>query len=137
MGAPGAHFPLAEIYGTTKVFADMRHEWAAWVELEQGSLPWARAYADFYTAYYENDKQTCRNLLPELEAHFEKERGLDAYDFAVAYFCVGESDKGFEWLGRSYSRKERSLLYIKLSPQLDDVRDDPKYLDLLKRLGLD
>jgi len=137
MGAPGAHFPLAHIYGIMKMFADMRREWAAWVELEQGSLPFARTYADFYTAYYENDKQTCRNLLPELEAHVEKETGLDAFEVAAAYFGLGENDKGFDWLERSYSRKERSLGYIRLPEQLDGVRNDPRYLDLLKRLGLD
>jgi TolB-like protein/tetratricopeptide (TPR) repeat protein len=136
LGVP-EHGWVGHIYGRVKMFDDMKREFAAWVELQQGSLPFARAWADFYTAYYENDRQTCRRLLPELEAHFGKEMGLDAYDVALAYFCVGENDKGFEWLERSYSRKEGSLGWIKLRPELDGVRTDLRYLDLLKRLGLD
>jgi TolB-like protein len=130
-----AHEDIAHVYGRMKMYADMRREFAAWVELEQGSLPFARTHADFYTAYYENDTERCRDLLPELEAHFG-ETGFYAYDVARAYFCLGENEKGFEWLERSYSKREIWLCYIKSSQQLDGVRNDPRYLDLVKRLGL-
>jgi TolB-like protein len=132
-----AHDSIAHIYGRLKMYADMRREFAAYVELEKDSFPAARVLADFYTAYYENDRQTCRNLLPELEAHFGKEMGLNALDVACAYFCVGENDKGFEWLERSYSRRDSYIASIRDVEQLDGVRTDPRYLDLLKRLGLD
>ena len=135
LGVSVAHYNIAHIYGRMKMLDDMRREFTAWVELEHGSLPYARAYADFYAAYYENDRQTCRNLLPELENHFGKEMGLYASEVANAYFCLGENDKGFEWLERSYSRNEFPA--ITLPPELDGVHDDPRYLDLLKRLGLD
>ena len=131
------HDQLAHIYGMKKMFDDMRREFAAFVELEQGSWPIVRTYADFYTAYYEDNRQTCRRLLPEIEATFGKEMGLYAQDLARAYFCVDENEKGFEWLERSYSRREGYLANITLWPQLDGVRTDPRYHDLLKRLGLD
>ena len=137
LGVSAAHGMIADIYGRMRMYADMRREFAAWVELERGSLPWARVYADFYIAYYENDRQKCRNLLPELEAYTEKERGFDAVDVAIRYFRLGEINKGFEWLERSYSKREWSLGSIKPLPELDGVRDDPRYLDLVKRLGLD
>ena len=50
---------------------------------------------------------------------------------------MGENDKGFEWLERSYARKEPNLMYIKCYEDLDGVRTDPRYIDLVKRLGLD
>jgi tetratricopeptide (TPR) repeat protein len=132
-----AHSDIARIYGRMKMYADMRREFAAYVELEQGSLPYTRTIADFYTAYYENDTQACRKLLPELEARFGKEMGLGAMDVASAYFYLGENDKGLEWLERSYSRREPFLWSIGLWPELDGLRNDPRYLDLVKRLGLD
>jgi TolB-like protein len=131
------HFWVASIHGRMKEFTSMKREFADFVKLEQTSSPFARTTADFYTAYYENDRQTCRNLLPELEAHAGKVKWLDASGVALAYFGLGENDKGFEWLERSYSRREASLMQVKLRPELDGVRDDPRYLDLLKRLGLD
>jgi tetratricopeptide (TPR) repeat protein len=137
LGMEVAHGALAHVYGRMKMYVDMRREFAASVELEQGYYPFVRTFAAFYTAYYENDRQRCRDLLPELEAYFGKETGLYAYDVARAYFCLGENDKGFEWLERSYSMREWTLVYVKSSPQLDGARTDPRYLDLLKRLGLD
>jgi len=54
---------------------------------------------------------------------------------------LGDVDKGFEWLERAYSQRESlslsfSLLDIQCDWFLDGVRTDPRYLDLLKRLGL-
>jgi len=137
LGVSGAHYWVARAYGRMKMFDEMKREFATYVELDQASWPLAKMLADFYAAYYENDRQTCSNLLPEFEAHFGEETGFDAYDVAVAHFCLGENDKGFEWLGRSYSRREFGLGSIQLPEELDGVRDDPRYIDLLKRLGLD
>jgi hypothetical protein len=50
---------------------------------------------------------------------------------------LGENDKGFEWLNRSCSAREGSLLEVTFDPDLDGVRNDPRYLDLLKSIGLD
>jgi hypothetical protein len=52
------------------------------------------------------------------------------------YFHLGEIDKGFEWLKRAYTVKE-DLSDIKYEPDYDEVRADPRYLDPLKRLGLE
>jgi tetratricopeptide (TPR) repeat protein len=137
LGVSGAHEVIAHVYGRLKMYAYMRREFAAYVELEQGSSPYARTRADFDAAYYENDGQTCSRLLPELETYFGKEMGPSAFEVAVACFSAGENDKGFEWLERSYSMGEGYLPYIRFYLQLDGVRTDPRYLDLLKRLGLD
>jgi TolB-like protein len=137
LGVSTARLSLAQLYGRMKMYADMRRELAAYVELDQGSFPFARMIADFYVAYWENDRQTCISLLHEKEALVGKEMTFDAYSVALTYFGLGENDKGFEWLERSYSRREAILANIKLEPELDGVRTDPRYLDLLKRLGLD
>jgi hypothetical protein len=79
-----------------------------------------------------------RELLPECETHVGEENGvIDACEIASYYFYLGENEKGFEWLERSYSRREVSLLWITVLPDFDRVRTDPRYLDLLKRLGLE
>jgi hypothetical protein len=74
--------------------------------------------------------------VPELET-YPKETGADAFDIADFHFFLGDVDKGFEWLERAYSKREWRLLRIQFDWFLDGVRTDPRYLDLLKRLGLD
>ena len=135
LGMKGAHGDLAFAYGYLKRFDDMTREADTFVELVHFSYPLARLITDTYAAYFKDDKQAVRKLLPELEAHYE-EPGLGAYVVALLYFYLGDKDKGFQWLERSYLRKEATM-YIRLEPDLDSVRSDPRYLDLLKRLGLD
>jgi hypothetical protein len=120
-----------------KRFEDMRREYATWVELREDSWPLAEKFARAQMAYLEDDKETFRGLLPEAETHVGEENGMDAYSVAMGYFYLGENDKGFDLLERSYSRMERGLSSITIDPALDGVRTDPRYLDLVKRLGLD
>ena len=61
---------------------------------------------------------------------------MGATGIADLYFFLGDVDKGFEWLERAYSKREEGLLTIQWDWDLDGVRTDPRYLDLLKRLGL-
>jgi TolB-like protein/Flp pilus assembly protein TadD len=140
LGFTFGHGLMGYAYGKMKMFDDMRREYATHVELLQSSSPIARMAADADIAYLEDDKQTIRRLLPELETHFQN-AGTQllrsgAVWIAGFYFYLGEKDKGFEWLERSYSRREFFLLEITYDPQFDGVRTDPRYLDLLKRAGL-
>jgi adenylate cyclase len=129
-----AHMLLAVAYGRMKMFDDMRREAAIFVELVEDSYPLVRKGMDAFIAYNEDDSQALRNLLPLLETHLQ-ESMTDAYGIACFYFYLGDNDKGFEWLERSYSKREASLARIKYDWDLDGVREDPRYLDLLKRIG--
>jgi TolB-like protein/tetratricopeptide (TPR) repeat protein/KaiC/GvpD/RAD55 family RecA-like ATPase len=135
-GSSGRSF-VAFMYGKMKMFEEMRREYKLYVELRKGSWPLAEIVARADMAYLEDDKETLRELLPELETHVEEEHGVGAFSVAACYFYLGENDKGFEWLERSYSRKEHNLPWITVDPDFDGIRTDPRYLDLLKRLGLD
>jgi adenylate cyclase len=135
MGFESAHGDLATTYGRMKMFDDMRREGDSWVEYVQTSIPFARRFADAYSAVLQGDKQTLKEIMPELETHF-RDPGMNAYWVAVFYFSLCDIDKGFEWLERSYSMNE-GLAIMTLEPEFDVVRTNPRYLDLLKRLGLD
>jgi TolB-like protein len=137
LGGSGWRGDVASTYGRMKMFEEMRREYEAWVELRKGSWPLIEKVVRASMAYLEDDKEAVRGLLPELEAQVEEEHGIDASDIAGYYFYLGEDDKGFEWLERSYSRRETGLLYTTVGSDFDSVRSDPRYLDLQKRLGLD
>ncbi|MGD1055558.1 MAG: adenylate/guanylate cyclase domain-containing protein [Nitrososphaerales archaeon] len=141
LGFTYGHSVIGYSYGKMKMFDDMRREYATHVELLRNSSPIARIAAEADIAYLEDDRQTVRRLLPELETHYQdvgtQMLRAGAVWIAGFYFYLGESDKGFEWLERSYSRREFFLQTITYDPQLDGIRTDPRYLDLLKRVGLE
>ena len=137
LGGSDTRASVATVYGKMKMFEEMKREYAIWVELRKGSLPLAEKFADIAIAYLQDDKKKFRELLSEIEIHVGEEQGPTAYGIASDYFYLGENDKGFEWLERSYSRKETNLPWITIDSDFGGVRTDPRYLDLLKRLGLD
>jgi len=134
-GYPPVHYEMTYAYGRMKMLDEMRHEAANVVELLQDSFPLARMFADTTIAVLEDDRQTLRRLLPELETRTQ-EPGAVASLIAVCYFHLGEKDKGFEWLERAFSKRE-DLSGIKWDPDFDEIRADSRYLNLLKRLGLE
>ena len=136
LGFNPAHSDLAFCYGKMKMFDDMNREAATYLELCQDTWPHLRLYMEREIAYLQEDRETFKRLSAEFESHYGEDRGPYALVIAQGYFYLGENDKGFEWLERSYTRKEPLLAYVKLWSDLDGVRNDPRYLDLLMRLGL-
>ncbi len=55
---------------------------------------------------------------------------------ASLYFDLGEKDQGFGWLDRAYQEHDSTLLEIKVDPGFDSVRSDPRFINLLKKIGL-
>ena len=145
LGGDNKRTDLATMYGRMKMYEEMRSEYATWVKLRRDSYPLAEKVVRAQMAYLEDDKETLRELLPELEAHVGEENGMGALlpstnpmiQLAMYYFYLGDNDKGFDRLERSYSRREQDLPWITLYPDFDSVRTDARYLDLVKRLGLD
>ena len=133
---PLAHLELGGVYGKLKMFNEMRRELKIGVGLIQGSYPQVGKVADAMIAYLEDDKESVRTLMPELEAHAGEPLSGDAVQVAGLHFLLAEKDKGFEWLEKSYSRRESALLAIAVDDMFDGVRTDPRYQNLLDRLGL-
>ncbi len=59
------------------------------------------------------------------------------YFLASLYFVLGEIEQGFNWLERAYESRDHWLVRIKIDPTFDDVRSDPRFKALLKKMGLD
>lgn len=54
---------------------------------------------------------------------------------ACAYAALGNQDKAFEWLERGYKDRSPVLLSLKSEPYFDNLRSDPRYADLVRRVG--
>jgi serine/threonine-protein kinase len=52
------------------------------------------------------------------------------------YYLLGEKDRGWEWIQKAYKARDTVLVMHNASPAMRGARGDPRYLDLLKRLGL-
>ena len=75
-----------------------------------------------------------RRILAELDL-VSRTRYVSPYFVGTAYLALGERDRAFEYLGRAYEERSHGLTYLKVDPILDPVRADPRYADLLRRVG--
>jgi DNA-binding winged helix-turn-helix (wHTH) protein/tetratricopeptide (TPR) repeat protein len=55
---------------------------------------------------------------------------------AIMYCQLGENDKAFESFNEAFERRELFLTHIKREPRLDSLRSDPRFEELVKRIGL-
>ncbi len=77
--------------------------------------------------------------LLELELEAGKQPGAYASPsvLAAAYAMAGQTDKAFEWLDKAYEEREgQDLTLLKLDPVYRNLRSDPRFSALLRRIGL-
>jgi serine/threonine protein kinase/TolB-like protein len=55
---------------------------------------------------------------------------------AMVHVGLGEKEKAWEWLERGYEERDPLLTFIVVEPKWDPLRSDPRYADLLRRIGL-
>ena len=60
----------------------------------------------------------------------------DSYKVAELYARLGEKEHAFEWLQKAMDEHSSGLLYLKASPAFDNMRSDPSFVVLVKRVGL-
>jgi hypothetical protein len=61
---------------------------------------------------------------------------VDPAFVAYEYAFLGDKDQVFSWLEKAYAGKAGTLGYIKVVKAMDPYRSDPRYVDLVKRIGL-
>lgn len=49
---------------------------------------------------------------------------------------LGEKDQAFTFLEKAFQERNSLLIYLKLEPELDPLRSDARFADLLRRVGL-
>ena len=54
---------------------------------------------------------------------------------ARLYARLNKRDEAIEWLEKSYQERE-SLVSLKVEPEWDNLRSDPRFTDLMRRVGL-
>ncbi len=68
------------------------------------------------------------------ERHAKHE--ADGRDIAVVYAGLGEKDQVFAWLEKDYQVRRHSLAELRLETPFNSLRTDPRFKDLLRRMGL-
>jgi len=77
-------------------------------------------------------------LQRQLEMSKEKEKKGEVKSAAVARLCaqLGDTEQAFAYLEKSYQKRELLMIQLLIDPQLDSLRSDPRFDEMVKRVGL-
>jgi tetratricopeptide (TPR) repeat protein len=64
------------------------------------------------------------------------EKYTPASYIALIYIALGDKDNAFKWLDKAYQDRSDEMVLLKVDPAYDPLRSDPRFADLLKRVGL-
>jgi serine/threonine-protein kinase len=65
-----------------------------------------------------------------------RDRYVNPAAFAMVHIELGEIDHAFEWLDRAYQDRRGWLAYLKVEPDFDPLRGDPRFAGFLQRMRL-
>jgi DNA-binding winged helix-turn-helix (wHTH) protein/TolB-like protein/Tfp pilus assembly protein PilF len=71
----------------------------------------------------------------ELEIKESKEEELSAFEMAEILAQLGAKDRALEWLMKGHAQRHFMITYLKVAPNLDPLRSDPRFADLVARVG--
>jgi tetratricopeptide (TPR) repeat protein len=81
------------------------------------------------------DKAGAEKILADLQ-QLSKRTYVSPWLLAMIYPDLGDKEKAFTWLEKCYERREHDLVFSKVWPMFDGLRSDPRYSDLMRRIGL-
>ena len=126
---PLSHLFLAMAYRQKGMFQEAIKE----IE-EEVKLPGARRLFSAVLAYFyavAGRKAEARAILQQLKSSSGAE-----FEIALIHIGLGDTGQAFEWLEQAYNKRDQYLLYLKVDPNLDTLRSDPRFSTLVNKVGL-
>jgi serine/threonine protein kinase len=130
---PMAHFDLGFGYEQARMYKEAVEEW----EEAMTGFGYDELAEDLRRGYgIGGFKGAMREWVAGWE-RIARQGGTVHPDFvAFIYSFLGEKDRAFAWLGKSLEVHSSGTSVFKIDPTYDDLRSDPRFADMIRRVGL-
>jgi serine/threonine protein kinase/Flp pilus assembly protein TadD len=130
----GAHTDLARSLEALGRFDEARREYEEGRRLSGGVAGPSFGLAHLETS--RGNEAAARSILQEL-VEARSHRVVSSWGIAALHASLGDADEAFRWLDVAIAEGAKGLIFLRVHPRLDPIRHDPRYLTLLRRVGLD
>jgi eukaryotic-like serine/threonine-protein kinase len=130
---PVTHWILGQLYRTTGRYELAIAEGEKAAALSGGSPLMRAALAHSYGKA--GRAKEALQILDDL-TRLAQHKYVAPHFFAVIHIGLGEHDNAVEYLEKSHEDHSHWLIYLRIDPSMDDLRNDPRFRDLLRRVGL-
>jgi TolB-like protein/Tfp pilus assembly protein PilF/predicted Ser/Thr protein kinase len=128
-----AHYRLGLAYVANKSYESGITELEKAENLSGGNYGALASLAHAYAV--SGNKRKARGILAQLES-LSTRSYVSPLNVATIYAGLGETDHAIQWLGNAYEDRSPLLTYLKIDPDFDPLRSDPRFQDLLRRMNL-
>ncbi len=127
-----AHLFLGYVYLQTGEHSKAVEEFSDLLRRTEGNpLVNAELGCAYVTSGRRSEAETILTVLRET-----KERFVSPYSFALLHTALGEHDAAFDALEKAVAIRAHEVAFLPWEPQFDPLRGDPRFKDLLRRVGL-
>jgi TolB-like protein/DNA-binding winged helix-turn-helix (wHTH) protein/Flp pilus assembly protein TadD len=131
-------FPRAQLiigaYVEEGRFKEALDENKLW-QRDDGGQPWTWAW-EAYVYARAGERHEAARALEDLKRRLRRDPAQTAPLMAFVYAGMNDREHALFWLNKAYSEHSNTLLSLKVDPAYDFVRDDPRFQDLLRKVGL-
>jgi len=124
---------LGHTYAVNKQFGEAIAEAEKAVELSERA-PGALGILGMVYGFAER-KEEAKKILKELLTLNER-RYVTPAALAYVYIGLGDKDQAFAWIEKAYRERSNFVTYLRVVPIVDSLRSDPRFSDLIRRVGL-
>ena len=128
-----AHAYLGQAYIQKRMYREAVEELQKAINLSERNPDVIAILGNAYAAA--GDRKEAEKVINELIESSQR-RYVPSYAVAAIYAELGRKDEAFAWLEKAYAERSPTLVDLKADPTLDALRSDPRYIDLLRRVGL-
>jgi tetratricopeptide (TPR) repeat protein len=97
----------------------------------RGSDAFLMGFVGFVYAQLGHEREALE-VARELEARGDQ----TLYDVAVIHAGLGDTERALALLEQGYAKRSPRMVYLNVDPRLDDIRSDPRFATLLRRMRL-
>jgi len=128
-----AHFYLAPAYEQKGMYEEVSKELQQAIMLSGRSAAMVALLGHAYAVAGRRDEALA--VLKELDERSKREY-VSAFYMVLIYLGLNDNDQAFKWLERAYEERSTHLVWLKVDPIFDGLRSDPRFTDLMRRMGL-
>lgn len=128
-----AHELLASVYEREGNLQSAIGEWQKAVEISQDNPSTLAALGHAYAVA--GNQVEARKIAERLQP-ISRQHYVSAWDMAVLYAGLNDTDSAFRWLEKSYKERESQIPFLLQDRRLNSLRSDPRFHSLLRRVGL-
>ena len=123
--------------GFALVLKGQPNEAIPWLEKAAVLADRSSGFIDVLAAAYARAGRRSDALRILAELKKRRQQGyVAAASFVIVYLGLGENEEAFTWLGEAYKERSNILQFVKVHPLSDPLRGDPRFADLVHRVGL-